>query len=138
MSTGTVGTTARQYHMSVVHFLRKTVAYNTTGIGSSDTVKVGILPAGASLHPVKVRVTAAFNAATTNVLTVGTSSGSDADIVNAADVNEGATGATFVTRGCDLTFAADTTIYVKYTQTGTAATAGAATIEIPYTINNDG
>jgi hypothetical protein len=30
------------------------------------------------------------------------------------------------------TFASDTDIYVRYTQTGTAATAGAATILIPY------
>jgi hypothetical protein len=115
-----------------VHFIGKDITYNTVGIGTSDTVKVGRIPAGSRLMPVQVHVVTAFNAATTNVLTVGTSTGSDADIVGAGELNEGATGATIVATGCALTFASDTDIYVKYTQTGTAATTGAATILIPY------
>jgi hypothetical protein len=39
---------------------------------------------------------------------------------------------TVVLTGAALTFANDTDIYVRYTQTGTAATAGAASIVITY------
>ena len=86
----------------------------------------------------KVRIDTAFNAGTTNVLTVGTNAGSDNNIVAAADVNEAATGTTSVTTGIGLSIAADTPVYVRYTQSGTAATAGAATIVILYVANNDG
>lgn len=115
-----------------VHFIGKDVAYNTVGISSADTVKVGRIPAGSRLMPAQIHVTTAFNAATTNVLIVGTASGSDADIVGASELQEGSTGCTIVATGCSLTFPSDTDIYVRYTQTGTAATAGAATILIPY------
>jgi len=85
-----------------------------------------------------VRVKTAFNAATTNVLTVGTSDGSDADVVAAGDVNEGSTGTAVVLRGCDLDFASDTDIYVRYQQTGTAATTGVAKIVVSYVSMNNG
>lgn len=129
MSTSGV---ARNDGSQNVHFIGKDIAYNTVGIGTADTVKVGRIPAGSMLMPAQVRITTIFNAATTNVLIVGTSAGSDADIVGAAEVNEGATGVTIVATGCALTFANDTDIYVKYSQTGTAATTGAATVIIPY------
>lgn len=119
-------------------YLRKSVAYNTANIASADSVLVGYLPAGAQILDIIVNVTAAFNAGTTNVLTVGTSAGSDADIVAAADVNEAAVAATRVTTGLTLAVAAPVAVYAKYTQTGTAATAGAATIVITYACNNDG
>jgi hypothetical protein len=54
-----------------VHFIGKDVTYNTVGIGTADTVKVGRVPAGLVLAPHMVHITTAFNAATTNVLTVG-------------------------------------------------------------------
>lgn len=124
--------TARNDGTQNVHFIGKDVTYATVGIGTTDTVKVGTVPAGSMLMPAQVRITTAFNAASTNVLIVGTSSGSDADIVGASEVQEGSTGVTIVATGCALTFSSDTAIYVKYSQTGTAATAGAATIIIPY------
>lgn len=132
------GQPARNISYGVVQAITKTVAFDTLGIGTADTVKVGTLPSGAQIVDVIVRVTAVFNAATTNVLTVGTASGSDADIVAAGDVNEGATGTTVVERGQDLAFAADTPIYAKYTQTGTAATTGTAIITITYVATGNG
>ena len=132
------GQPARDISFGVVQAIVKSVAYNTLGIGTTDTVKVGTLPSGAQIVSCIVRVTTAFNAATTNVLTVGTSSGSDADIVSDADLSEGVTGTTVATRGCDLAFSADTAIYVKYSQTGTAATAGAALITILYVASSNG
>jgi hypothetical protein len=123
---------ARDNGSQNVQTISKTVAFNTIGIGTSDTVKVGRVPAGAQLLPTVVNVTTAFNAATTNVMTVGTSAGSDADIVAASDFDETALGGTLVNRGLGITFAVDTDIYVKYTQSGTAATAGVAQIVIPF------
>lgn len=115
-----------------VHFIGRDITFATVGIGSADTVKVGRVPAGSMLMPAQVRITTAFNAVTTNVLTVGQNATANTDIVAAGELNEGATGVTIVATGCALTFASDTDIYVRYTQTGTAATAGAATILIPY------
>lgn len=124
--------TARNDGSQHIAFIGVDITFATVGIGTSDTVKVGRVPAGSMLLPAQVRVTTVFNATTTNVLTVGTSSGSNADIVAASEVNEAATGMTIIATGAALTFAADTDIYVKYTQTGTAATTGAATVLIPY------
>ena len=115
-----------------VHFIGRDITYGTVGIGTADTVKVGRIPAGSFLIAAYVRVTTAFNAATTNVLTVGANATANTDIVAAGELNEGATGVTVVLTGSALTFASDTDIYVRYTQTGTAATAGAATIVITY------
>ena len=73
-----------------------------------------------------VEVLTAFNAASTNVLTVGTVAAADKYLA-AADVTE-ATPAVYPTGGKGP-FAAETvaaTLNVKYTQTGTAATTGAA------------
>jgi hypothetical protein len=124
--------TARNSGTQQLHFMGKDVTIATVGIGTSDTVKVGRIPAGSRIQSAQVHIVTAFNAGTTNVLTVGTSSGSNADIVGAAELAEGSTGATVVLTGAQLTFASDTDIYVKYTQTGTAATTGAATILISY------
>lgn len=124
--------TARNDGTQNVHFIGKDITFATTGIGTADTVKVGRVPAGSMLMPTQVRITTAFNAATTNVLTVGQNASANTDIVAAGELNEGATGVTIVATGCALTFASDTDIYVRYTQTGTAATTGAASIIIPY------
>jgi len=138
MATGTAGSSARQYSTQQVHYLRKAVAYNTSNIGTADSVLIGTLPNGAQIVDAVVNVTTAFNAGTTNVLTAGTSSGSNADVISASDVTEGSTGANRATTGIALSFSADTPIYAKYTQSGTAATTGAAVICIMYVANNDG
>src|SRR5687768_8885359 len=118
---------AREPYLQTIGVLRKAIAYNTTGIGSANTVLVGVLPAGAMVLDIVVRVSTAFNAATTNVIIAGTAADDDA-LVAAADVTEGAIGSARVTTGLGLIYTADTPIYVKYSQTGTAATAGAATL----------
>lgn len=124
--------TARNDGSQNIHFIGRDITFGTVGIGTADTVKVGRIPAGSRLMPAQVHITTAFNAATTNVLTVGQNAGANTDIVAAGELNELATGATIIATGSALTFANDTDIYVRYTQTGTAATAGAATILIPY------
>lgn len=127
-----VSGTARNDGSQNTHFIGKDVTFGTTGIATADTVKVGRIPAGSRLMPARVWITTAFNAATTNVLTVGTNATADNNIIASGDVDETTIGATIVATGAALTFTSDTDVYVRYTQTGTAATAGAATIIIPY------
>lgn len=138
MATGTAGSTARQFHTQQVHYLRKTVAYNTTNIANG--IKMGTLPAGAKVIDAVVHVTTAFNAASTNVLTAGTNSTSYDNIVGSGDVTEGTPAGyrASVTTAAAQTLSADTDVYVKYTQTGTAASTGAATVIITYVPDNDG
>jgi len=133
-----VGVPTRDIAYGAVQAITRTVTFSTPLIGTADSVVIGRVPAGTQIVQSMVRITAAFNAATTNVLTVGTSAGSNADVVSDADLSEGVVGTTIGTRGCDLNFAADTTIYVKYTQSGTAATAGNAIITILYVATANG
>lgn len=127
---------ARQYHQQVVHFIRKTVNYNDTNIGTG--VQIGTLPAGAQITDIGINVTTAFNAATTNNLLLGTAAAGN-QIATTSDSAAGSTGFKRATTGCALTPpTSDTAVYVTYTQTGTAATAGKATVVISYVPNTDG
>ncbi len=128
---------ARELHTQQIHYLRKRVNYNDSGI--SGGVYMGTLPAGAVVIDAVTRVITAFNAATTNVLTAGTNSSSYDNIVGAADVTEGTPGGyrAAILTVAGTTYAADTDVYAKYTQTGTAATTGAAVIIISFVPNND-
>ena len=134
MATNTAGTSARLAPFQVTHFLRRDVAYNTAHIGEASAVNMGIIPAGSLVLRSHVAVTTAFNAVTTNVLIVGTASDDDY-FVDADDVDESAIAVTSGIQTGVGVLASDTAVYVKYTQTGTAATAGAATIVIEYIPN---
>lgn len=107
--------------------LTTTVSYNSTNV--STGVFMGILPARAQIHLVQVNVETAFNAASTNVLVVGYGASLN-EIVAAGDVDESSATTQAVTTGLSLEFSAEQKIYAKYTQTGTAATAGKARISI--------
>lgn len=126
----------RQTHMQVVHYFRKRVNYNDAGIAAG--VNCGTLPAGAMLVMAAVRVNTAFNAATTNVLQMGTTA-TGGEILASAVVLAGATGFKTATSGTAFaaTFATDTDIFVSYTQTGAVATTGQADLMVGYVPNND-
>lgn len=129
---------ARVLHTQQSHYLRKRVNFNDAGIATG--VLVGTLPLGAMLISAVARVVTAFNAVTTNVLTVGTNSTAYDNIFAAADITEATPGGYVAPAVTALatSYAADTDVYAKYTQTGTAATTGAADILIEYAPNNDG
>lgn len=128
----------RQTQYQMPHYIRFAVNYNDTGV-SSGVVK-GTLPSGAQLLDIIVNVTTAFNAGTTNVLTLGSTS-TATQYVAAGDLDETATGAVRIAPtaawGSASKMASDLDLYVKYAQTGTAATAGAATIVVCFAPNND-
>lgn len=132
MPTNTAGTSARRDPRNVANTMVAIVNFNDTGVGSG--IKFGTLPIGARIVDVIVEVITAFNAGTTNVLTVGTNSTSFNNIVAAADVNEAAIGATRVDRGIggSIARAADIDVYAMYTQTGTVATTGKAEVTIVF------
>ena len=137
MTTGTPGSTARRNALQLVHYLRFTVNFNDAGIAAG--VSKQWLPAGAIITDTSVAVATAFNAGTSNVLTVGLG-GSANTIVAAGQVAPGTVGLTngIVPTGNALgPLPADTQINVTYTQTGAAATAGQAVVMIKYVPNND-
>ena len=133
MPTGTLGVAARQDPRQVVNTLKKTVNFNDAGIATGLPFD-NYLPQNAFIENVLVEIVAVFNAVTTNVLTVGTVGATYNNIVAAADVNEAATGVYQATRafGRSLTAAGDVLPYAQYTQTGTAATTGKATIVVEF------
>lgn len=128
---------ARRYHTQQTHYLRKNVTYNE--VASGTAVLMGTLPKGALVLATSVAVKTAFNAGTTNVLIVGTAGDDDA-LVAAGGVDETAVA---LTRVAPATLAglvaptADTDIYTKYTQSGTAATAGEAEVVVEFVPDND-
>jgi uncharacterized membrane protein len=108
----------------------------TTTIAFSNTsaVTIGTVPANAQIIDVNIDATTAFNAGTTNTITVG-KTGSAAAFVTATDV--GTAGRESVaTTGVYSAWAnvgtTDVVATATFAQTGTAATAGAARVTIVY------
>lgn len=125
---------AEYHNEGVVQCIRKDIAYTVT---SGTQYKIGNVPKGAVVIGTTVGITTAFNAGTTNVLIVGTSGDDDA-LVAAAGVDETAVAVTRVapaTLAGAVAASADTDIYVKFTQSGTAASAGAAWVVVEYVLD---
>ena len=122
---------ARKPYTHQTTYISKAFDYNTAGIGTADTIQVGTLPLGCLHLETIVRVKTAFNAATTNVIKVGTAADGDA-FIEAGDVIEGTTGTYFSDRSAGAVYTADTPVYVTYTETGTAASAGSAEVVVTY------
>lgn len=122
---------ARNAQNDTIQSIRATFNYNDGMVSAGQ--QFGTIPQNSEIVGVSVDVITAFNAATTNVLIVGTTLGGS-ELVAAADVNEAVTGYTEVNRGLgrSLTVNGDVGVYAKYSQTGTAATAGQATIIIQF------
>ena len=118
----------------LIHGLRKDVAYS---VASGEAIKIGTLPKGAIVLRTVSGVTEAFDAGTTNVLIVGTAADDDA-LVAAGGVDETAVAVTSVapaTLAGNVAASADTDIYVEYTQSGSAATAGNASVVVEYALD---
>lgn len=120
---------ARQYHTQQVHYIHKAFTFADSG----TQVEIGTVPNGATiLKPLSgIQVNTAFNAGTTNTVDIGTLTTEDLYGTALA----GGT-VTFVPldEAVSLTMTADTTIYVKYEQSGTAASAGAGVAVIAYVV----
>ena len=108
----------------------------TTTIAFSDTaaVSIGTLPANAQIVDINIDTTTAFDAGTTNTVTVG-KTGTAAAFVAATSVTS--TGrASVATTGVYSAWAdtgsAELDATVTFSQTGTAATTGAARVTVVY------
>jgi hypothetical protein len=120
---------ARKFSANVVHAIRGRVAYNTAGSGVG--VEIGTIPAGSFVDTPIINVETAFNAGTTNTVTVG-SAGTPALLASSADVAPTATGYKTGSGAGRGNITADTPVVVTYTQAGTAATAGVVDVLIRY------
>ncbi len=108
----------------------------TTTIAFSDTaaVSIGTIPANAQIVDINIDVTTAFNAAGTDTVTVG-KTGTAAAFVTATSVasaGRASVATTGVYSAWANTGASDLDATVTFSQTGTAASAGAARVTIVY------
>jgi hypothetical protein len=133
-----------------VHF-RKLVNFNDANIGTG--VKIGAMPAGAYITGIRCYVVTAFNAATTNNLLIGTAAAGAQLLAGGVTAGTNCVAATTGNQnmsaapglGLAVTNTTNTPtgntggwdIWVTYTQTGTAATAGQVVFVIDYIANDD-
>lgn len=137
---------ARTQQTQQTSYYRVTVNFNDPRISTGQLF--GKLLQNTFISNVACHVTVAFNAVTTNKLFIGTSLANANEIINSGQANKSVTegtigyypvtsAATVQSLGVAVTSAADVNLYAKYTQTGTAATAGSATCIIEFIPNND-
>lgn len=116
---------ARVLPYQAIHYIENTLTFD------SGVVTIGTLPAGAViLRAISgAQVNVAFNAASTNVIDIGTTANDD---LFATDLAGGTIAFVPFDEAVTQLLAADTTFTATYAQTGTAATAGSARIVIAY------
>ena len=135
-------TVARANQTQQTSYYRLTINYNDSNISTAQ--KFGRLLQNTFISNVACHVTTAFNAVTTNYVTLGTTS-SPSEIMNPSiatkSIAPGTLGYQQITAatslGVSVTSAADVDLYAMYKQTGTAATAGAVTCILEFIPNND-
>lgn len=137
MPTGTAGSTARQYHQQMVHYLRKGITYSDNGL----TVTIGIIPSGALVLPglCGIAVTTAFDGNATNTSDIGIS-GTTTKYASALALGTlGWIELDVITEasGNSSLLTADETIIATVISTA-SATAGAAEVVMCYIPDNDG
>ena len=106
-----------------------TIAYT-----NSSAVTIATLPANAQIVDINIDVTTAFNAGTTNTVTVG-KTGSAAAFVASTSVGSAgraSVASTGVYSAWADTGSSEVSATITYSQTGTAASAGAARVTIVY------
>jgi hypothetical protein len=119
--------------------VREGASAKVFGANGTETV-VATLPANSQIYQIAVDVTTAFDAGTTNTFDIGDGStadqyadalavGSAARVLATSDVSQ-------IPNLIDIG-SSDVNVTVTYNQTGTAATAGAATVTVLYLQNNN-
>jgi len=138
MATGVLATAARDVKMPVSQVISYVLNYNTTG--ASSGVKIGTIPANAVVQSWRATVETAFNAGTTNPITIGTTA-TGAEIAAAASITSGTagsyTGSPAAAAGWKQQ-TADQAVYCSYIPTGAAASAGKAIIVLHYIVTDNG
>lgn len=106
------------------------IAFNTAGAAAG--IFVARIPKGAKLSINRFVVGTAFNAAGTNVIVAGYGASLN-ELLAAGDVTEGTPGVYDGVAGMMLTFTEDKDVYLKFTETGTAATTGSGKYILQWT-----
>jgi hypothetical protein len=129
---------------SGIMYLRRTVSFDTPfadapGVSATNGVPIGALEAGTIPLGCDVTIETAFNAGTTNTMDVGIA-GTPAGLAATAAVLPAATGFKQNLTGTltGIPLAANSIVYVKYAQTGTAATTGKAHIVLKFATKQEG
>ncbi|MBV8474520.1 MAG: hypothetical protein JO107_10275 [Hyphomicrobiales bacterium] len=137
---------ARGYPGQTVQYYRATINFNDPRIASG--VWFGTLPQNAYILSIDAQVVTAFNAGTTNTVTIGATAANANEIV-ASGITAGTPGIYHLTSAAGLGNAItnNTTyqtalngavpLYAKYAQTGTAATAGQVIVIVAFVKNDD-
>lgn len=133
---GNLAVAPRSLHTQQLNYFRASIAFDTPQIGLDGKVPLGTLPAGAIVTGMLVKVGTAFNATTTNVLTVGTAASPSA-VLGDTDIDELEVDTTLALAAYGYKVTSDTPLFIKYAQTGTAATAGAADVILFFVPDND-
>ena len=134
---------ARYFGYQMTHYYRLTINYNDANISTAQAF--GALKQNAFIKSIDCHTTVAFNAGTTNVVTIGTTTGATELIAasggSTTSITTSPAGVQHLTTAAGIgllaTSDADHTLYAKYAQTGTAATQGSVTCLIAYAPNND-
>lgn len=142
MTTGTLGSQARDYHQRQTHYL----AANISGVAGSNfalqgaTFKLGTVPANATIIRAGFSVGTVFNNGTLNQLSIGNAaSGAQIVATVAGLATLGLAAAMTVIGSAAGPMAADQDIWVTNQSTGTQGTAGAAVVWVEYiVVNNPG
>ena len=119
---------AYKLYDGIVHYVKAPFTYSDSG-----QVEIGTIPSGATILKALsgVNIDTAFNAGTTNTVDVGTSA--DPNLYGTA-LAGGAVAFVPLDEAVAMTLSADTTMYVQYNQTGTAASAGSGVAVIAYVL----
>lgn len=142
----------RQFSSQQTHYLRFSITPTSCVLVSgSCVVKVGAVPYNAWIMRAEQQIATSFNSLTSDTLSIGTTSTSANELVTAQSIAATAGGATDLTvvttaRGTVVTGDGTTPtganggfdIYAKWTEVGTAATAGLVSVLIEYAAPNDG
>jgi hypothetical protein len=131
-NTNVVFPPARRDPRQVVNTLKRTLNWNDPDIAKASFNNS--IPLGAFIISVQAYVVTAFNAGSTNPLTVGTNSTTFNNLLASGDVTPGTTGFYVNARGLGsgIAASADQPVFATYVPTGTAATAGQVIFVITY------
>jgi hypothetical protein len=130
MATDTAGDVGQEYVQNMTHYLSKAFTYLDDG----SVLTLGTVPPNAAVIRGGVIVTTAFNAGSTNVLDIGTSSDDDGFATDLALGTIGVISADEMATTNDSYATTARTITATVDLTGAAATAGAGIAWVEYIV----
>ena len=135
MATGTVGSSGRRYHQTMVHYLRKKITYAV----ENTEIEIGEIPAYASVSGGGVHILTAFDDTGTDTLDVGFKAGSATDDPNgyATLLDLSAVGRVALdelTATTNIISTSASVVTCIYNGQNNNAAAGVAYVEIQYTV----